>query len=96
MTPLRQAAAATNEEERIIATKEVEKIFSRELSLLQTMHSHLLKELKVSTTSSEFIDAFFSFVPYLKVTSYHPRSCACVCACVCACACACACGRDVR
>lgn len=71
MTPLRQAAAATNEEERIIATKEVEKIFSRELSLLQTMHSHLLKELKVSTTSSEFIDAFFSFVPYLKTyTAY--------------------------
>jgi hypothetical protein len=76
MTPLRQAAAATNEEERIIATKEVEKIFSRELSLLQTMHSHLLKELKVSTTSSEFIDAFFSFVPYLKVTS-HYVACAC-------------------
>ncbi len=80
MTPLRQAAAATNEEERIIATKEVEKIFSRELSLLQTMHSHLLKELKVSTTSSEFIDAFFSFVPYLKVTPYHPRVCGRACA----------------
>ncbi len=86
MTPLRQAAAATNEEERIIATKEVEKIFSRELSLLQTMHSHLLKELKVSTTSSEFIDAFFSFVPYLKVTSHYV---ACACADVCGGVCVC-------
>jgi hypothetical protein len=68
MTPLRQMAAATNEDEKVISVKEVENVFSRELTLLQTMHSHLLKEITASTTSSEFIDAFFSFVPYLKVT----------------------------
>lgn len=47
---------------------QVDKIFSRELSMLYTMHSQLLKEIREANNTTSFVDAFVSFVPYLKVS----------------------------
>jgi len=70
VAPLRQAATS-DDEGFIISTKEVDKIFSRELSMLYTMHSQLLKEIREANNTTSFVDAFVSFVPYLKTYTLY-------------------------